>query len=298
MTASAPQQSGPGTARLQFDIQAADIPEAGGQSYSISFAPLAIVEQGGLLSLIQLSVDANGANTSDVFSLTFTSNSNFVLRDLTKGTVVNPAGTYSSGVPIVFEGLRLILTDTSSQSSERPNQGDSLVFRPGVMVKSGTTIVLPLQPFNYGTRYTTSTLVSFAIQLADTLQGNRVTYNDSFAFTTSTAGATQIISDADLEKVKVVPNPYIVSSQYEPEFGMLRREPIRQLKFNNLPSRCTIYIFSVAGDKVQTIEHDSNNGTEAWNMRAAGGREIAPGIYFYLVKTESAQKLGRFAVIK
>jgi hypothetical protein len=298
VTASAPRQSGTGTARVQFDIKASDIPDAGGQSYAISFAPLASIEQGGMLSLLQVGVDANGANTGDVFSLTFTSPTSFVLRDLTKGSVLNAAGTYSSGVPIVFEGLRLTLTDTSSLSSERPNQGDSLVVRPGVMVKSGTAIVLPLQAFSYGTRYNTSTLVTFAIQLADTLQGNRLTYNDSFEFTTSAAGATRTLSDVDLEKVKVVPNPYFVSSQYEQEFGLLRREPIRQLRFNNLPSRCTIYIFNVAGDKVQTIEHASDNGTETWNMRAAGGREIAPGIYLYLVKTETAQKLARFAVIK
>ena len=96
----------------------------------------------------------------------------------------------------------------------------------------------------------------------------------------------------------MVPNPYFVSSLYEPEFGLLVREPVRVLKFNNLPSRCTIYIFNVAGDKVQTIEHNSDNGTETWNLRAAGGREIAPGVYVYLVKTDSAEKFGRFAVIK
>jgi hypothetical protein len=125
-----------------------------------------------------------------------------------------------------------------------------------------------------------------------------VTYNDRFTFTTSPEGGVQSLSDADLEKIKVVPNPYVISSLYEQEYGLLLREPIRALKFNNLPAHCTIYIFNIAGDKVQTIEHASDNGTETWNMRAVGGREIAPGIYLYLVKTETAQKLGRFAVIK
>jgi hypothetical protein len=49
---------------------------------------------------------------------------------------------------------------------------------------------------------------------------------------------------------------------------------------------------------VQTIEHNGDNGTETWDLRAAGGREIAPGVYIYLVKTDTAEKLGRFAVIK
>jgi len=47
---------------------------------------------------------------------------------------------------------------------------------------------------------------------------------------------------------------------------------------HNLPAQCTIYIFSLSGDKVKTIEHYSDNGTETWDMRTAGNREIAPGV--------------------
>jgi hypothetical protein len=158
--------------------------------------------------------------------------------------------------------------------------------------------VLSLQPFSYGTFYTMANGMSFAIRPADTLASSKITYPDSYTFSTSAAGAERAVSDADLNRVKVVPNPYVVASQYEPEFGTLRREPVRVLKFNNLPSRCTIYIFNMVGDKIQTIEHNSDNGTESWNLRAAGNREIAPGIYLYLVKTDTAEKIGRFAVIK
>ncbi len=131
-----------------------------------------------------------------------------------------------------------------------------------------------------------------------TVQQRLVTYNDSFTFTTYGARIDNAAAARELDNVKVVPNPYIISSLYEREFGALRREPIRQLKFNNLPPKCTIYIFTIAGDKVQTLHHDSDNGTETWDMRGAGGREIAPGIYLYLVTTDAAEKLGRFAVIK
>jgi hypothetical protein len=54
----------------------------------------------------------------------------------------------------------------------------------------------------------------------------------------------------------------------------------------------------MAGDLVATLAHESDNGTETWNMRSAGGREIAAGVYVYIVKTETAQKIDRFAVIK
>ena len=101
-----------------------------------------------------------------------------------------------------------------------------------------------------------------------------------------------------MNKIRVVPNPYIVSSLWEPEFGELRREPLRQIQFINLPPECTIYIFTVDADLIKTIYHSSTNGTETWDLRAEGGREIAAGVYIYLVKTQDTEYLERFAVIK
>jgi hypothetical protein len=102
----------------------------------------------------------------------------------------------------------------------------------------------------------------------------------------------------EIQNIKVVPNPYIVGSLYEREFGELRWEPIRQLKFINLPGSCTIHIFTIAGDLVKTIYHDEPHGTATWDLRAEGGREIAPGIYVYVVKADGDEFLSRFAVIK
>ncbi len=102
----------------------------------------------------------------------------------------------------------------------------------------------------------------------------------------------------NLDKIKVVPNPYIVSSLFEPEFGELRREPLRQLQFINLPNQCTIYIFTLDGDLIKTINHYSNFGTATWDLRTDGGREISTGIYLYVVKTDEGEYLNRFAVIK
>lgn len=102
----------------------------------------------------------------------------------------------------------------------------------------------------------------------------------------------------NLNKIRVVPNPYIVSSLFEPEFGELRREPLRQIQFINLPNECTIYIFTLDGDLIKTIHHNSNFGTATWDLRTDGGREISTGIYLYVVKTDEGEYLNRFAVIK
>jgi len=119
-----------------------------------------------------------------------------------------------------------------------------------------------------------------------------------FGLTDDIFSDAQLKIDSDAKSIKVVPNPYIVSSLWEPEFGELAYEPLRQLQFINLPPNCDISIYSIAGDLVKTLEHDNYTGTETWDLRADGGREIAPGIYLYVVKFGSFEYFNRFAVIK
>jgi len=179
---------------------------------------------------------------------------------------------------------------------ELRNANDSLITRRdslrsgGSIAGIGFTLQISFEASRMPTVGTTVTI--------STVKRRMITYQDAFTFTTFGARLDNAAAAQALENVKVVPNPYLLSSLYEREFGALRREPIRQIKFNNLPPKCTISIFTLAGDKVQTLYHDSDNGTATWDLRGAGGREIAPGIYLYLVKTENAEKLGRFAVIK
>jgi hypothetical protein len=121
---------------------------------------------------------------------------------------------------------------------------------------------------------------------------------DQYNFTVKPAVVNQEMVKQDMHKIKVVPNPYVVSSLWEPEFGELRREPLRQIQFINLPPECTIYIFTVDADLIKTLNHSSQSGTVTWDLRAEGGREIAPGIYIYVVKTAGSEIMDRFAVIK
>lgn len=130
--------------------------------------------------------------------------------------------------------------------------------------------------------------------LAPVLPGIR----DQYSFKIKGAvNSTASISN-NINKIKVVPNPYLVSSLFEREYGELRREPLRQIQFINLPSECTIYIFSVNADLVKTLHHNSTNGTEVWDLRTESGREIAPGVYIYVVKSAGKEFKDRFAVVK
>ncbi|HEB85245.1 MAG TPA: T9SS C-terminal target domain-containing protein [Bacteroidetes bacterium] len=99
---------------------------------------------------------------------------------------------------------------------------------------------------------------------------------------------------SSLDNVRVVPNPYIVADAFEQ--GLLR-----ELQFTGLPNRCTITIYNSAGEKVRTIEHDAA-GSKApsiafWNLLNDDRQLVAPGVYFYHVKSRIGTKEGKFVVI-
>ncbi len=101
----------------------------------------------------------------------------------------------------------------------------------------------------------------------------------------------KIAAGRELDRIRVVPNPYIARVGWEIQAGE------RRLEFVNLPLTATIRIYTLAGDLVQSLDH-SGSGTCVWNMLTANGQGIAPGLYFYHVESEVGAKVGKFAVIK
>ncbi len=107
-------------------------------------------------------------------------------------------------------------------------------------------------------------------------------------------------SEENMDKIRTVPNPYIVSAQWDRNrlgntvFG----EPIRNMAFTNLPSPCTIKIYTVDGDLVNTLTHDGVNGRYEWNLLTSERRPVVSGVYFYHVESDVGEKTGRFAIIR
>jgi hypothetical protein len=89
------------------------------------------------------------------------------------------------------------------------------------------------------------------------------------------------LAQKDVERIKVVPNPYIVTNSWEPHNPYSNGRGEWQLHFIHLPAKCTIKIFNVRGQLVKTVEHESplNDGTEIWNMLSKDNLEISYGIY-------------------
>jgi hypothetical protein len=103
-------------------------------------------------------------------------------------------------------------------------------------------------------------------------------------------------SEADLGRVRVVPNPYVVSNPQET--GV--RE--RMVKFTNMPERAMVRIFNVAGEIVAMLEHDASTapiGSELrWNLRSQENTEVAPGLYLYHVQSDLGIVTGKMVIIK
>lgn len=128
-----------------------------------------------------------------------------------------------------------------------------------------------------------------------------LTSEDSYLIRTSASQAE--VSDKDqLKQVKVVPNPYVVTSVFETNIER------KEVQFHYLPQQCTIRIFTVAGELVRVIEHREGSlgwrgpAVEAWDLRSYNNQEVAFGVYIFHVETdgggETFSETGKFAIIR
>ncbi len=99
--------------------------------------------------------------------------------------------------------------------------------------------------------------------------------------------------------VVVVPNPYHVRA-FEKYSG-------EQLKFLNLPPYANIYIYTMTGDKVQTLRHNTGTGDASWDRQDTySTMEIVSGVYIFVVQELDGPNgnptgkvaMGKFVVVK
>ncbi len=116
--------------------------------------------------------------------------------------------------------------------------------------------------------------------------------NDVFSFRLGAVDAGAV--GPNLDSIRVVPNPYFArySSMVETEPG----ESV--MEFQNLPDRCTVRIYTLAGDLVNTLENDDGDGVVRWDLLSNNRQQIASGIYYYYVESPYGNHMGRFAVVK
>lgn len=123
----------------------------------------------------------------------------------------------------------------------------------------------------------------------------------------------------NMDNIYVVPNPYVGQSKFDGRRSRdLKGDRSRRLWFVNVPERCTIKIFTLAGDLVDQIEHNgayqediitiskaansglAPSGLASWNLLSKNEQIIAPGVYLFSVKDKDSGniKVGKFVIIK
>src|SRR4030095_16182971 len=120
-------------------------------------------------------------------------------------------------------------------------------------------------------------------------------------------------------EVGVYPNPYYGSAIWDG--GGNKKELLRKIYFYNLPSKCSISIWTIAGDLVDKFEHDAatyngsdiewfqtfSDGTQkfpggehAWDLVTKNEQAIASGLYMFTVRDSNTGevKKGKFVIVK
>jgi hypothetical protein len=83
----------------------------------------------------------------------------------------------------------------------------------------------------------------------------------------------------NLSDIRIVPNPYIISSSD----GRLRfpgqGSETNKLAFFNIPGQCRIKIYTEIGELVKTIEHKDGSGDDYWYATTTYNQVVVSGVY-------------------
>jgi hypothetical protein len=125
--------------------------------------------------------------------------------------------------------------------------------------------------------------------------GNRRLHeNDVYRFTTT---AQRVEAKAgDLDAVRVVPNPFVVTSVFDTDRDR------HEVHFTRVPPNCTIKIFTLAGDLVRTITYDRSGSSgldfAKWDLKNEFGSEVSYGVYLYHLESTLGSKIGKIAIVR
>ncbi len=135
----------------------------------------------------------------------------------------------------------------------------------------------------------------------DRVSGGVSVLENSLGVTRQKTAVPNSAIQATLDNVYVVPNPYVGSSEFE-RFGRFDDQGNRTfpkvIQFVNLPAQATIQIFTLAGDLVQTLEHNDGTGVAVWDLQTRLRQEVVGGIYIYRVTGGGQEKVSKFVVVK
>ena len=202
----------------------------------------------------------------------------------------------STGIPIPV----VTLLEERAKNDSTLSLGDEIIFfLPGATGLRGETL-------------------SWGVTLSKTAAGDSIvpgtgdvlliyttrpfTKNDVYTLNTKAGFVSNELAASKMDNIYVVPNPYVGANEIEPANKLpSQNRGERRIYFENLPMKCTIRIYTLSGELVSTLEHESgaDNGREFWNLLNHDGFSVAYGVYLAHIDAPGiGEKLIKFALIK
>jgi hypothetical protein len=117
------------------------------------------------------------------------------------------------------------------------------------------------------------------------------TVADRYRFKAPAVVVSATSQKVDLDKIKVVPNPYY--GYHSGEANPFNR----WVQFTYMPEKCTIRIFDIVGHLIQKIEKNDQATLVQWDLKNSYGLPVASGIYVYHVEVPGlGEKVGKIAL--
>lgn len=112
-----------------------------------------------------------------------------------------------------------------------------------------------------------------------------------FTVSGTTISNQTAVTRNDLEKIRVVPNPYLGFNVLETSSSN------RFVTFRRLPEVCTIKIYTLNGDLIKSISKDNTTSDQQWNLRTFEDVPVASGMYIALIDAPGiGQKVIKLAI--
>jgi hypothetical protein len=125
--------------------------------------------------------------------------------------------------------------------------------------------------------------------------------SDTYEFKSSSTFLSNEVATSNMDNIYVVPDPYVVTASWEKPLYYSSGRGERRIDFVNLPSTCTINIFSMSGKHIKTINRQSavQKGAESWDLVTEDGLTVSYGVYiFHVDAPDIGTKIGKFSLIK
>jgi hypothetical protein len=131
------------------------------------------------------------------------------------------------------------------------------------------------------------------------------TSSDVLQITTTSATVKNSLATNQLDKIRVVPNPYVATSTQEAALPatITTGRGTRKISFIHLPRFSSIYIYTIRGELVRKLMmppgQQINDGSLDWDLTTSANLDVAYGVYLYMVDAPGVgKKFGKLAIIK